>query len=232
MSHQDDTASFSMQGQMPPKKGLANSCDVAHHSAVAATEKRGCVNLPKVERRILGTQLRIFSGVECFALKKSRLILSTKLTISNKAFLISAEGQSPGDFLTCGGCKKKFVLSDLTKFVQHKLLECTKEKTGCDSEDEEEKEQNVRHKSLGSPSISGSGQVDDEECSRIKSEGEERDRKPSVRDNGANTVKSGMLSGSTKDSSDNVYEISMLILSMSQKPFLCVLMFETFYEIS
>ena len=191
------------------------------------------MNLPKVERRILRTQLRIFSGVECLALKKSRLILSTKLKISNKDFLISAEGQSPGDFLTCGGCKKKFVLSDLTKFVQHKVLECTKEKKiNCDSEDEneEEKEQNVRHKSLGSPSVSGSGQVDDDECSRIKSEGEEK--KPSVRDNGANTVKSGMLSGSTKDSSDNIYEISMLILSMSQKPFLCVLMFEIFYEIS
>ena len=75
------------------------------------------------------------------------------------------------------------------------MLECTKEKNGCDSEDEEEKEHNARHKSLGSPSVSGSGQVDDEEYSRIKSEGEERDRKPSVRDNGANTVKSGMLSG-------------------------------------
>ena len=143
----------------------------------------------------------------------------TILNICNKDFPISAEGQSPGDFLTCGGCKKKFVLSDLTKFVQHKVLECTKEKSSCDSEDEEEKEQNVRHKSLGSPSVSGSGQVDDEECSRIKSEGEDRDRKPSVRDNGANTVKSGMLSGSTKDSSGNIYEISMLILSMSQKLF-------------
>lgn len=111
----------------------------------------------------------------------------------------SADGQSPGDFLTCGGCKQKFVLSDLTKFVQHKVLECTKEKkANCDSEEEneEEKEQNVRHKSLGSPSVSGSGQVDDDECSRIKSEGEEK--KPSVRDNGANTVKSGMLSGSQR----------------------------------
>ena len=73
------------------------------------------------------------------------------------------------------------------------MLECTKEKNSCDSEDDDEKEQSVRHKSLGSPSVSGSGQVDDEDCSRIKSEGEER--KPSVRDNGANTVKSGMLSG-------------------------------------
>ena len=90
-------------------------------------------------------------------------------------------------------------MSDLTKFVQHKVLECTKEKkTNCDSEEEneEEKEQNVRQKSLGSPSVSGSGQVDDDECSRIKSEGEEK--KPSVRDNGANTVKSGMLSGSQR----------------------------------
>ena len=111
------------------------------------------------------------------------------------------------------------------------MLECTKEKNGCDSEDEEEKEQNVRHKSLGSPSVSGSGQVDEDECSRIKFEGEEK--KPSVRDNGANTVKSGMLSGSTKDSSDNFYEISMLILSMSRKPlFLCFDVLEIFYEIS
>ena len=186
--------------------------------------------MAKVHRR--KTEQDIFKGSSDFSYIATFLVVSNHFKEFPKESCISAEGQGPGDFLTCGGCKKKFVLSDLTKFVQHKLLECTKEKTGCDSEDEEEKEQNVRHKSLGSPSVSGSGQVDDEECSRIKSEGEERDRKPSVRDNGANTVKSGMLSGSTKDSSDNVYEISMLILSMSQKPFLCVLMFETFYEIS
>ena len=96
-----------------------------------------------------------------------------------------------GDFLTCGGCRKKYVLADLTKFVQHKVLECKKENT-CEDEDVDEREHAARHKSLGSPSVSGSGQVDDDDVVRIKNEGE--DRKPNVRDNGANTVKSGMLS--------------------------------------
>ena len=35
--------------------------------------------------------------------------------------------KSGGDFLTCGGCRKKYDLSDLTKFVQHKVLDCNKE---------------------------------------------------------------------------------------------------------
>ena len=187
------------------------------------------MNLAKVHRR--KTEQDIFKGCSDFSYIATFLVVSNHFKDFPKESCISAEGQSPGDFLTCGGCKKKFVLSDLTKFVQHKVLECTKEKSGCDSEDEEEKEQNVRHKSLGSPSVSGSGQVDEDECSRIKFEGEEK--KPSVRDNGANTVKSGMLSGSTKDSSDNFYEISMLILSMSRKPlFLCFDVLKIFYEIS
>ena len=71
------------------------------------------------------------------------------------------------------------------------MLECKKE-NAYDSEDEDEKDHAARQKSLGSPSVSGSGQVDDDDAVRIKNEGE--DRKPNVRDNGANTVKSGMLS--------------------------------------
>ena len=113
----------------------------------------------------------------------------------SKYFPFPAESQnpgSPGDYLTCGGCRKKFVLADLTKFVQHKVLECSKKRSSESDEDEEEKGSG-RHKSLGSPSVSGSGQVDEDEGLRIKHE--DADRKPSVRDNGANTVKSGMLSG-------------------------------------
>ena len=35
--------------------------------------------------------------------------------------------KTKGDYLTCGGCRRKFDLSDLTKFVQHKVLDCNKE---------------------------------------------------------------------------------------------------------
>ena len=37
------------------------------------------------------------------------------------------KSKTGGDFLTCGGCRRKYDLSDLTKFVQHKVLDCNKE---------------------------------------------------------------------------------------------------------
>ena len=47
----------------------------------------------------------------------------------NYTFAVSDETKSKtgGDFLTCGGCRRKYDLSDLTKFVQHKVLDCNKE---------------------------------------------------------------------------------------------------------
>ena len=38
-----------------------------------------------------------------------------------------------GDFLTCGGCRRKYDLADLTKFVQHKVLDCNKENSKLSS---------------------------------------------------------------------------------------------------
>lgn len=37
------------------------------------------------------------------------------------------KNKTGGDFLTCGGCRRKYDLADLTKFVQHKVLDCNKE---------------------------------------------------------------------------------------------------------
>jgi len=82
-----------------------------------------------------------------------------------------------GDTLTCGECKQDFRLQELTNFIQHKALaSCSKKdrdskrkrhssvsggsSTGdeCDIEKPDKKDTN--YASLGSPSVSGSGQVD------------------------------------------------------------------------
>lgn len=34
------------------------------------------------------------------------------------------------DMLTCGTCQKVFALSDIVKFIQHKVLQCNKENYG------------------------------------------------------------------------------------------------------
>jgi len=101
------------------------------------------------------------------------------------------ESSSPGDYLTCGGCKRKYVLADLTKFVQHKVLDCNKENSDISaSDDNDDSTDYEKCKSLRSPRVSGSGQTDEDEISRsyIKSESDEK--KPIVKDNGANTIKS------------------------------------------
>ena len=132
----------------------------------------------------------------------------------NYTFSVSDETKSKtgGDFLTCGGCRRKYDLSDLTKFVQHKVLDCNKENSklskgeiklfaiearsvmrccpdvsGEEEDGSEAGEQCSKRLGLGSPRVSGSGQVDSE-AGDIKLE----DSKPVVRDTGANTVKSGM----------------------------------------
>ena len=38
-----------------------------------------------------------------------------------------SKSKTRSDYLTCGGCHRKFDLSELTKFVQHKMLDCKKE---------------------------------------------------------------------------------------------------------
>ncbi|XP_058983180.1 B-cell lymphoma/leukemia 11B-like [Musca domestica] len=43
----------------------------------------------------------------------------------------STEGDAPAqDILTCGACQKAFALSDIVKFIQHKVLQCNKENYG------------------------------------------------------------------------------------------------------
>ena len=74
------------------------------------------------------------------------------------------------------------------------MLDCNKENSDiCASDDNDDNADYEKCKSLGSPRVSGSGQIDDDEISRsyIKSESDEK--KPIVKDNGANTIKSGML---------------------------------------
>ena len=43
------------------------------------------------------------------------------------------KNKTGGDFLTCGGCRGKYDLADLTKFVQHKVLDCNKENSKLSS---------------------------------------------------------------------------------------------------
>ena len=105
--------------------------------------------------------------------------------------------KSGGDFLTCGGCRKKYDLSDLTKFVQHKVLDCNKENADISKGNETTKYRECCSKKIfslddddkvGSPRVSGSDDADNDD---VKTEMGER--KPVVRDSGANTVKSGGL---------------------------------------
>ena len=74
------------------------------------------------------------------------------------------------------------------------MLDCNKENSDISaSDDNDDSTDYEKCKSLGSPRVSGSGQTDEDEISRsyIKSESDEK--KPIVKDNGANTIKSGMF---------------------------------------
>jgi hypothetical protein len=60
------------------------------------------------------------------------------------------------DLLTCGVCRREFPLSDILKFIRHKVKSCSAKKSGCSDrmndgdEDEDEDEEEV---------------IDDEDCS-------------------------------------------------------------------
>lgn len=50
---------------------------------------------------------------------------------------VSADADMPGqhqDILTCGVCQKPFMLADIVKFIQHKVLACNKENYSCGEE--------------------------------------------------------------------------------------------------
>lgn len=42
----------------------------------------------------------------------------------------TTEPEVTQDILTCGLCAKTFALSDIVKFIQHKVLQCNKENYG------------------------------------------------------------------------------------------------------
>ena len=75
-----------------------------------------------------------------------------------------------GDTLTCGECKKDFRLQELTLFIQHKALNsCSKNSNELKSRKLDDYDERVKsssspkegnYASLGSPSVSGSGQTE------------------------------------------------------------------------
>ena len=66
------------------------------------------------------------------------------------------------DLLTCGDCNTKFPLQELVAYIQHKATNCTKQE-GEVSNGTKVMEDKSLEKCVGSPSITGSGQLDDEE---------------------------------------------------------------------
>lgn len=58
------------------------------------------------------------------------------LSHSNMFLLFTADSDTTEqpevtqDILTCGSCQKTFALSDIVKFIQHKVLQCNKENYG------------------------------------------------------------------------------------------------------
>lgn len=42
----------------------------------------------------------------------------------------TTEPEVSQDILTCGSCHKPFALSDIVKFIEHKVLQCNKENYG------------------------------------------------------------------------------------------------------
>ena len=88
------------------------------------------------------------------------------------------------DLLTCGDCKTKFPLQELVAYIQHKATHCSGQPgseltNGPDMEDHSQ-EQKYREKCVGSPSVTGSGQPDEDEEGRlvesqVESQGEKLD---------------------------------------------------------
>ena len=84
------------------------------------------------------------------------------------------------DLLTCGECKTKFPLQELVAYIQHKATNCSGQAgseltNGPDMEDSSQ-EQKLLEKCVGSPSVTGSGQPDEDEEGRlVESQGEKLD---------------------------------------------------------
>lgn len=102
-----------------------------------------------------------------------------------------------GDTLTCGECKRDFRLQELTLFIQHKALNSCKNSNELKSrklDDYDEvkssspKEGN--YASLGSPSVSGSGQTEEENNAESSVKTEVDVKKQLFADAETNTVSS------------------------------------------
>ena len=83
------------------------------------------------------------------------------------------------DLLTCGECKTKFPLQELVAYIQHKATNCTNLTNGPDMEDttsHSQEHSKSLEKCVGSPSVTGSGQPDEDEEGRlVESQGEKLD---------------------------------------------------------
>ena len=83
------------------------------------------ITLAHLADHLLQSPLNIFTIHNC----KSILTFVIFSSVSDD----TKNSKTGGDFLTCGGCRRKFDLADLTKFVQHKVLDCNKENSKLSS---------------------------------------------------------------------------------------------------
>ena len=68
--------------------------------------------------------------------------------------------------LTCGGCSKQFPLPEIVNYIQHKVNNCSKE-VGEDAEMEEvDASKEALEKCVASPSVTGSGQPDEDDVGK------------------------------------------------------------------
>lgn len=76
------------------------------------------------------------------------------------------------DLLTCGVCRRVFALSDILKFIRHKVKTCSAKKPGCSdrrNDGDEDEEEEVLDEDSSTPSPSpGSG--DDPQSPAVKSQ--------------------------------------------------------------
>lgn len=79
------------------------------------------------------------------------------------------------DLLTCGVCRRVFALSDILKFIRHKVKTCSAKKPGCsdrmnDGDEEEEEEEEVIDEDSSTPSPSPGSGEDPQSPTRVKSQ--------------------------------------------------------------
>lgn len=109
------------------------------------------------------------------------------------------------DYLTCGDCQKDFLLSDIVKFIQHKINRCNKENVDPYEdneydEDEEDDQDSVvsnsvisaRRTSISAPIAQRKASTPEHETG-LKEASELRRPRPVCVDASANTTTTGKL---------------------------------------